>query len=66
MYVVFVADRLLTTFSIRPRVGFRKWLHNPRVSILRQEGAIDHNLQIMSFIRVTLALVVWFLYVLIW
>lgn len=66
MYAVFVADKALCILSIRPRVGFRKWLHNPKVQILRQEGAIDHDLQSMSFIRVIGVLLIWWAYVLIW
>lgn len=66
MYCVFVADKLLCVLSPRPRIGFRKWLHNPNVSILRQEGAVDHNLQTISVLRVAFVLLFWFIYSLVW
>lgn len=66
MYFIFVADKIICVFAIGPRVGFKVWLHNPNVKALKQPGAIDHNLQLVSLIRVVLVLTLLAAYSWIW
>jgi hypothetical protein len=66
MYCIFVIDKALCVFAVGPRIGFRKWLHNPSVKVLRQEGQIDHNLQTVSVLRVAFFGLCYFIFTLIW
>jgi hypothetical protein len=66
MYCIYVIDKALCVFAVGPRIGFRKWLHNPSVKVLRQDGEIDHNLQTVSILRVAFFGLCYFIFTLIW
>jgi len=61
MWAVYSIDRALTCWSLQPKPGFSRWLNTPRMKMVLPEWlggeTVEHNLQILAFIRVGLFLI---------
>jgi hypothetical protein len=66
-YFVYVLDRIITAPFLHPKIGFKRFLHNPNLQFTNLSGEqIESNMQLYAIIRVSVAIVIYSLYLLIW
>ena len=60
LWIVYSLDRMITCVSLQPKPGFSRWLHTPQMKTILPPWmggqTVEHNLQLLAFIRVTIFL----------
>ena len=66
-YLIYTIDRIITAPFLQPKIGFKRFIHNPNLQFTKLSGEqIESNMQLYAIVRVSVAIVIYSLYLLIW